>query len=242
MTLPDQIESTGTEGLPQQSFYARLLAETTPAREAFLNIPIIVTALNSGVPRAQYLDYLAQAYHHVRHTCPLLAAALARCTKQDAVYREALLEYIEEERGHEQWILNDIAALGGDAESVRAGEGNDAVRVMVAYAYHVIERVSPYALLGMVHVLEGMSVALAQQAAASIGQSFAADGGKGFSYLTSHGCLDQEHVAFFEQLVNAIDDPVHERAIIDTARIMYRLFSEIFNTLDAPGEESRNAA
>ena len=129
---------------------------------------------------------------------------------------------------------------------MRADVGSDAVRVMVGYAYHVIERVSPYALLGMVHVLEGMSVALAQRAAASIGQSFSQSsgdqGGQGFSYLNSHGALDQEHVAFFERLVNGIDDPAQQRAIIDTARIMYRLFGDVFHALDAPGEASRDAA
>jgi hypothetical protein len=30
-------------------------------------------------------------------------------------------EYIEEEYGHEQWILNDIKACGGDWEAVRDG-------------------------------------------------------------------------------------------------------------------------
>ena len=228
--------------MSDKSFYAQLLAETEPARDEFLQIPIIVKALHGGVERDLYLSYLAQAYHHVRHTCPLLAAALARCSKDDEVYRHALLEYIEEERGHEQWILNDIAALGGDVESVRAGEGSDEVRIMVGNAYHVIERVSPYGLLGMVHVLEGMSVALAQQAAASIRQSLVESDGRGFSYLTSHGSLDQEHVAFFERLVNVIDKTAHQRAIVDTARIMYRLFGNVFQALYAPGEVSRNAA
>ena len=228
--------------MSDKSFYAQLLAETEPARDEFLRIPIIVEALHGGVERELYLSYLAQAYHHVRHTCPLLAAALSRCSKDDDVYRDALLEYIEEERGHEQWILNDIAALGGDVESVCAGEGSDEVRIMVGYAYHVIERVSPYGLLGMVHVLEGMSVALAQQAAASIRQSLVESDGRGFSYLTSHGSLDQEHVAFFERLVNVIDKIGHQRAIVDTARIMYRLFGNVFQALYAPGGVSRNAA
>jgi pyrroloquinoline quinone (PQQ) biosynthesis protein C len=228
--------------LSEACFYDRLLAETAPAREAFLKIPIIVTTLDTGVGREQYLSYLAQAYHHVRHTCPLLGAALARCAQGDQRYRDALLEYIEEERGHDQWILNDIAALGGDAQAVRANEGDDAVRVMVAYAYYVIERVSPYALLGMVHVLEGMSVALAQRAAASIAQVVGSGTAAGFSYLTSHGALDQEHVAFFERLVNGIEDARQRQAIIDTARIMYRLFGEVFRSLDTPVEEARYAA
>ena len=228
--------------MESKTFYQRLLIDTQLAREQFLQIPIIVSALNCGVSRELYLCYLAQAYHHVRHTCPLLAAALARCSKDDDDYRDALFAYIEEERGHEQWILNDIAALGGDADKVRAGEGDDAVRVMVGYAYHVIERVSPYAFLGMVHVLEGMSVALAEHAASSIGAALPEGTAKGFSYLTSHGALDQEHVAFFERLVNGLHRVEQQQAIIDTARIMYGLFGNVFRALDVPVEVSRNAA
>jgi len=226
--------------------YARLLAATAMARTGFLSIPIIVDALAHGVQRTQYLRYLHEAYHHVRHTCPLLAAAVARCGPRDDRYRDALLQYIEEERGHEQWILNDIAALGGDSDAVRTGEGGDAVRIMVGYAWYAVERVSPYALLGMVHVLEGMSVALAARAAASIRATLGADagdaGGNGFSYLLSHGALDQDHVAFFRGLVDGIHDARQQHAILDTARIMYRLFGDVFRGLDRDAPGSRHAA
>ena len=34
--------------------------------------------------------------------------------------RTAIGEYIEEEMGHQEWVLNDIAVCGGDKEAVRA--------------------------------------------------------------------------------------------------------------------------
>ena len=34
----------------------------------------------------------------------------------------ALAHYIEEEIGHQEWILNDIKACGGDAEAVRRSQ------------------------------------------------------------------------------------------------------------------------
>ena len=81
---------------------------------------MIAQACDRGVTRAAYVDYLSQAYHHVRHTCPLLALAASRCDDGQAGYREALFDYIAEERGHEAWILQDIADLGGDAAAVKA--------------------------------------------------------------------------------------------------------------------------
>jgi len=51
------------------------------------------------------------------------ALAAARCGPEDHLYQSALFEYIEEERGHELWILADIHALGGDPEQVRRSGG-----------------------------------------------------------------------------------------------------------------------
>lgn len=233
--------------MTQTSFYHRLLAETETERRVFQSIPLIRRALAGDVSLALYRRYLAEAYHHVRFTCPLLAAALARCQARDAEYRAALLEYLEEERGHELWILDDIRALGGDADAVAAGQGGPAVRIMVGYAYYMIEHISPYALLGMVHVLEGMSVALADKAAAAIARAAAdqtsgpAPAG-GFSYLVSHGGLDQDHVAFFERLANRLPDAAAEAAVIDAARIMYRLFGDVFRGLAESEEALGHAA
>ena len=70
---------------------------------------------------------------------------------------------MEEERGHEKWILNDIAAMGGDAAAVSDGQPGIACQVMVGYTYYAIEWISPYAMLGSVHVLEGMSTLACRQ-------------------------------------------------------------------------------
>lgn len=223
-------------------FFERLFAETRTERETFIATPVIQRALRHGVPAPMYMAFLGQAYHHVRHTCRLLGTAVARCTDRDQRYINALLEYIEEERGHEEWILNDITALGGDAESVRAGQGDMPCRLMVAYVYYAIEHVSPYAMLGMVHVLEGMSAALAGAAAGTLRRSLGIHDGLGFSYLSSHGSLDQEHVAFFRELVNGIDDPNAEAAIIETARVVYRLYGEMFSGIEARHLELGHAA
>lgn len=221
------------------TFYDRLTRETAAERDQFLAIPLVQRALSSGGPKSLYIAFLTQAYHHVKHTFPLLALAASRTT--DERYQDALVEYMEEERGHEKWILDDIRALGGDADAVRNGRPDPACRLMVAFTYHAIEHVSPYAMLGSVHVLEGMSVFLADRLADTLKRLFGADGEAGFSYLTSHGSLDQEHVAFFRKLVDGFDDPVVQDIVIDHAKMFYRLYGDIFRDLGA-GLELSHAA
>jgi long-chain acyl-CoA synthetase len=224
------------------SLYEDLIRDTAADRAEFLSIPIIQRTLTNGVGREVYLDYLGQAFHHVRHTAPLLALAFARCGEEDAIYRNALSGYLAEEQGHEEWILDDIRVLEGDAEYVRHSVPRLPCKVMVAYAYDLVARVDPYALLGMVHVLEGMSVALATRAAAAIQTSLgAADGSAGFSYLTSHGALDADHVAFFRRLLEELDG-VHGPAIIGAARDFHPLYGAIFLDIQARAKAGLHAA
>jgi pyrroloquinoline quinone (PQQ) biosynthesis protein C len=221
------------------SFYDRLITETTVQRDAFLQIPIVAHSVRHGAAKETYLAFLTQAYHHVRHTFPLLALAASRTG--DERYQDALVEYMEEERGHEKWILDDIRALGGDAAAVAAGEAGPACKVMVGYTYYAIEHISPYAMLGSVHVLEGMSVLLADQLADSLKAKFGISDDVGFSYLRSHGALDQEHVAFFRTMINGFTDESIQNLIIAQSKMFYRLYGGIFHEL---GEqvEIRHAA
>ncbi|MCR4377960.1 MAG: iron-containing redox enzyme family protein [Rhodospirillales bacterium] len=215
------------------TFYQRLLSETETERQNFQSIGLIQRAVEKGVTRELYAKYLEQAYHHVRFTVPLLELAIENCTADDTAYINTLAEYVKEESGHDEWILDDIKALGVDAQAVRHGQGGFACRVMIAYAHYAIEHISPYALLGMVHVLEGMSVELAQKAAGAIAASFAPNPPNAFSYLTSHGALDIEHVGFFESTVNTINDPKIEAIIIAAAKDFYILFGNMFRELEA---------
>ena len=221
------------------SFYDRLMAETSKDRDEFLSIPIVQHAIRNGAPRSLYIDFLAEAYHHVKHTFPLLALAASRTT--DERYQDALVEYMEEERGHEKWILDDIRAVGGNPDAVRAGAPGLPCQIMVGYAYYAIERISPYAFLGSVHVLEGMSVLLADKLADALKKSLSLESDTGFTYLRTHGSLDTDHVAFFRSLVDGFENLDTQSVIIANARIFYRLYGAIFHELGARAELS-NAA
>ena len=215
------------------NFHARLLDQTAAARQGLLATPIIQGALRGEVSLPSYLAFLREAYHHVRHTVPLLRATQAALAPHQAWLHAPLAEYVEEEAGHDEWILDDIAACGGDAEAVRRGAPGHATEVMVAYAYDTIARGNPLGFFGMVHVLEGTSVSLALLAADAIQQPLALPDA-GFSYLRSHGMLDREHTAHFALLMDQIDDPRDQAAIVHAARAFFRLYGDVFRGLPLP--------
>jgi len=212
------------------NFYHQLQAATESERQAFLGIPIIQQTLNGAVALESYIAFLGQAYHHVKHTVPLLMSCGGRLPEQLNWLRTAVAEYIAEEIGHEEWILNDIRASGGDAEAVRNSRPGMATELMVAYAYDTIQRNNPVGFFGMVFVLEGTSIALATRAA-EITRTALGLPKQAFSYLESHGSLDQQHMQFFEKLMNRVTAPEDQQAIVHAARVFYHLYGNIFRSL-----------
>lgn len=210
-------------------FYERLTAATAAARGELLNAPVIADCLQGRVSRQSYLAFLAQAYHHVRHTTPLLMSLGGRLPERLAWMRPAVAEYIAEEIGHEEWILNDIAAAGGNADAVRHSAPELPAEVMVAYAYDLINRRNPAGFFGMVYVLEGTSVALALTAADRIQQALDLPDAA-FSYLRSHGTLDQQHTQHLARLLEAMA-PADQAEVIHCARVFYKLYGDVFRAL-----------
>ncbi|MFY0991174.1 TenA family transcriptional regulator [Halomonas sp. C05BenzN] len=213
------------------SAYRRLQEATRAERDWLLATPLLVRALAGEVSREEYLAFLGQAYHHVRFTVPLMMACGARLPERLGWLRSALVEYIEEEHGHEQWILDDIRAAGGDPEAAATLAPDPATRLMVAAVRDTIEHGNPVGFLGMVQVLEGTSTALATLAAESLQASLELPD-EAVRYLTSHGSLDIGHLAFFEGLVNRLEED-DLAAVIDAARMVYCLYGAMFRGIEA---------
>jgi len=210
-------------------FYEELAAATAAERDYLLSSPIIANCMRGDVSRESYLAFLGQAYHHVRHTTPLLMSLGGRLPERLSWLRRPVAEYIDEEIGHEEWILNDIGAAGGDAEAARRSRPELPAEVMVAYAYDLINRGNPAAFFGMVFVLEGASVAMALNAADRIQQALGLPDAA-FSYLRSHGTLDQEHTRHLAELVEKMT-PEDQADVVHAAKVFFRLYAEIFRAL-----------
>jgi len=212
------------------SFYDELEAQTEKERNALLTIPFIQRGAAGELALDSYVAFLAQAYHHVKHTVPLLMACGSRLPERLEWLRAALGEYIEEEMGHQEWILNDIKACGSDSEAIRNSQPALATELMIAYAYDTIQRHNPVGFFGMVLVLEGTSVNLATHAADQIKERLQLPA-SAFSYLTSHGTLDISHVDFYKRLMNRLEQDTDRQAVIHCARVFYTLYGDIFRNL-----------
>lgn len=222
------------------AFYDRLLQETEAQRRILYSVPQLTDGLKGDISRDTYIAYLTEAYHHVRHTVRFLMAMGARLPDDKKWLHDAISEYIDEEKGHEEWILNDIAAAGGDKEAARRATPNLETQVLVAYNYDYIARKNPVGFLGMVFMLESTSIQIATAGAEAIQKGLGLPK-TAFTYLTSHGALDIQHMKFFEGLVSQITDPADQAAIIEVAQNTFRLFAGVISSIPHKGAK-RHAA
>lgn len=212
------------------TFYQQLQDSTARERDYLLSAPIIEACRTGDINKEMYIAFLRQAYYHVRHTVPLLMATGGKLPQDYEWVRGAIAEYIDEEYGHQEWILNDIRACGGDAESVRTGQPGLSIELMVAFLYDQISRSNPMGFFGMVQVLEGTSVAIALNVAEQLKKGLGLPL-NAMSYLSSHGALDQEHLRFFESLMDKVEKPEDQQAIIHSAKVVYRLYGNMLREI-----------
>jgi pyrroloquinoline quinone (PQQ) biosynthesis protein C len=214
------------------AFYDDLLKATEQERKTLLSLPLITKGGTGDISLETYVAFLNEAYHHVKHTIPLMMSCGGRLNEQYEWLRASIGEYIEEEMGHQEWVLDDIAACGFDKELTRNGKPSLATELMVAYAYDMVHRVNPIGFFGMVLVLEGTSTVVASQAAKSIGKRLNLPANC-FSYLASHGALDVGHTEFYEDIVNKINDANVQQLLIHSAKNFYKLYGDIFRDIAA---------
>lgn len=215
------------------TYHEQLAAHTLGDREWLLTAPVIGRALAGQISRELYVGFLTQAYHHVRHTVPLMMAVGSRLPATHRWLLDEVAHYVEEEMGHDEWILSDIEHAGGDRHVAMRSLPSPATDAMVGFAYDVAMRRNPVGFFGMVFVLEGTSVALALQAADRIQSSLALPP-QAMTYLRSHGELDQEHIHHLAGILNRLETDADRQAVLDNARTFFWLYGNVFRSLETP--------
>ncbi|MBO6504328.1 MAG: iron-containing redox enzyme family protein [Kordiimonadaceae bacterium] len=211
-------------------FYDRLVAEVQPEREAFLALPVIQAGMRGEFTKEAYIGYLSEAFHHVRHTVPLIEMVRSRLGPGRASLIEALSNFSLERKGYENWILQDIKNSGGDSDKVRDGEPSEATEELLAYMYDQVTRHDPIGIFGMLYIVEITGSKLASQ---TVKQFMATLGlpRKCFSYLLTHSSEDMDNPDYFKTLMAQITDPAEQDCILRVAKHVYGLYGRIFQSI-----------
>jgi pyrroloquinoline quinone (PQQ) biosynthesis protein C len=214
---------------PKPSFFITLIEMTDANRRDLEAVPKVHSMIHHGLTLREYRAFLHDLYHIVWNFCPVMAAAAAHCDDHFREVRYELYERIQEEKGHETWVLEDIEAIGGDVSSVKAGAPSAPVQAMIAFNYHGAERVHPCSVLGMLYMLEVVSSVYAGRVSDSIAHAIGRDvAAGGFKFLSSHATMDVDHLAKLNVLVKKVLEPAAQQSIINSTRVNFFQFGLMF--------------
>ena len=211
------------------SFFITLIEDSDAGRRALEQEPRVNSMIHHGFKIEEYRAFLHDLYHVVWHFCPVMAVAAARLGDDFRNVRYELYERIEEEKGHEAWVLEDVEAVGGDVAHVRTNPPSAPVQAMIGFNYYGAERVHPCSVLGMLYMLEVVSSVYGGRVSDSIAQAIGRDvDAGGFKFQSSHATMDVDHMAKLNKLVKTISDPGAQRAILNSTRINFYQFRQMF--------------
>jgi pyrroloquinoline quinone (PQQ) biosynthesis protein C len=215
------------------TLFERLKAESAEELEKFARLPLIGALVSGTVGRERYKGFLNDLYHVVWHFCPAMAAAAARCSDSFASTRYFYYEHIEEEKGHEIWVLEDCEAVGGAdfVQAVKSGRPCKEVQGLIGFNYSISEREHPCGVLGMVYVLEAIASRLAGRAGMGVAKALnlQLDPPVGVKFLSTHGPMDAGHLDELEKVMAGIKDERTADVVSNACRVNFHLFSAAFN-------------
>jgi Iron-containing redox enzyme len=112
-------------------------------------------------PAAAWIAFLGVLYGSMRASVPLLETALDRARELApadplaAGLTDYLHRHSEEERGHDEWLLQDLQSVGVDSTELLSRPPSGAVAALIGAQYYWVLHYHPVCILGYLMVIEG---------------------------------------------------------------------------------------
>lgn len=199
-------------------------------RDGIMTQSGVAEALSKNADPKFYARYLENVWHYAQHSSTVIGLAGTRCVLSHPPLAQYLLHHALEELGHDQWALQDMAALGVSEAKARKSRPVPACAAMVGLEYYIAGYGNPVALFGWLYILEAMGDDLGHFVANAVSKGL--DLPDGVKFLAGHGDADADHtIDIIENIKKHIKgadlDDVHHVADV-IADLYVRMFAEIF--------------
>jgi pyrroloquinoline quinone (PQQ) biosynthesis protein C len=212
-------------------FFADLVMRTDEARRGFETNPVVLDAVADGMSVERYRKLLLELYHVVWHFNPVCGAAASRMADSHRQVRYHLYEHMHEESGHEEWVRNDLEAVGVSRAATEAHAPAVHTLALTGYNYWAADRRHPCSVLGMMYSLEVIASVYGGTFSAAIKESLLLEGERGISFISSHATMDAEHMAELRKVLNTIEDAAARDAVVESTLVNFHHFTRMFEAI-----------
>ncbi len=193
-------------------------------------------------------EFLFAMYGITAASAPAMRAAAARCSALAtddplaAWLHEYYLEHAEEESGHEQWLLDDLACFGIPRDQVLRRLPYPSVAALVGVQYYWMLHVHPIAYLGYISVVEEpASMEFLNAVSRRTGISLSSMSGH-----VMHARLDPDHVTEFDATLDSLPLLQHYQDLISVSAIatmahLENVFSDILEHFERAADPASAA-
>ena len=213
------------------NFFVDLITRTDESRRSFETHPVVLESVANGMSIERYRRLLIELYALVWHFNPVCAAAASRIGDRQQITRHFLYEHMHEESGHEEWVLNDLEAVGVPRTAAKSQTPSHYTTALVGYNYWAADRLHPCSALGMMYALEVIASVYGGVFASAVRESLLLQGDIGVSFISSHATMDSEHLASLRTILNTLDEPDAQEAVIHSTNLNFHHFSRMFETV-----------
>ena len=211
-----------------------LLAVRRRVLEGILAVEPVRATLAGQLDPRLYVAYLTNVFHYAQHSARVIALAGSRCVAANPPLAQYLFKHADEELGHEQWALDDLAALGVPAERVHASRPVPACAAMVGYEYYVAGHANPVGLFGWLYTLEAMGDELGGRIAQAAAPKLGGTGARGVKFLAGHGVADHDHTADLTKMISThVTAPADQADVNHVADVVGQLYVDMFRQIAA---------
>ncbi len=212
-------------------FFADLVMRSDEARRDFETNPVVLDAVAHGMSVERYRKLLHELYHVVWHFNPICAAAASRVPDAQRQVRYFLYEHMHEESGHEEWVMNDLEAVGVSHADTRSHEPSIHTLALNGYNYWSADRRHPCSVLGMMYALEVIASVYGGTFSSAIRESLLLEGDRGVSFISSHATMDAEHMVALRKILNTITDEAAREAIVESVTLNFHHITRVFEAV-----------
>lgn len=138
---------------------------------------------------------------------------------------------MHEESGHEEWVMNDLEAVGVGQADTRAYQPSVHTLALTGYNYWSADRRHPCSVLGMMYALEVIASVYGGTFSSAIRESLLLQGDRGVSFISSHATMDMEHMAMLRKLLNTVDDDATREAVVESTVVNFYHFTRMFEAI-----------
>jgi len=154
----------------------------------------------------RFINYLFTVHTMIRASVPLMHVAYKKCLQleHDPLVSSLLLYYethIEEERDHDEWLLDDFEVIGIPRREILSRRPSLAVAELVGSQYYWTYHWHPVSLLGYIAVMEGYPPKKEDIIYLQKRTGFS---DKAFRTLSKHSFLDPRHRDDMNDLLNSL--------------------------------------